>query len=219
MALGRDAEAAELFTQVAAARRGGPARLRVVGWEAQAAISEARGNAAAAGRAVDHGLRVAADYAGTLGATDLRAGAAMMGADLAKTGLRLALTGGSARQVLLRAEQWRAATFQRRPVRPPDDAEFAARLARLRAVVAQISEDGLAGRNVRELQAERVRLEQHVKELARHASGGEYVGLAEHVDHLETDGARERIAAEGRSVAPGTEQTEDRLTPDDSGYG
>src|SRR5205807_10055980 len=49
-----------------------------------------------------------------------------------------------------------------------------ARLARLRAVVAQSSEDGLAGRNVRELQAERVRLEQHVKELARHASGGEY---------------------------------------------
>jgi CHAT domain-containing protein len=123
---------------------------------------------------VDQGLRVAADYAGTLGSTDLRAGAAMMGADLAKTGLRLALTGGSARQVLLRAEQWRAATLRRRPVRPPDDAEFAARLARLRAVVAQISEDGLAGKNVRDLQAERVRLEQDVKELARHARGGEY---------------------------------------------
>ena len=174
LALGRDAEAAQLFTQVAAARRGGPARLRVVGWEAQAALSEARGNAAGASLAVNQGLRVAADYAGTLGSTDLRAGAAMMGADLAKTGLRLALTGGSARQVLLRAEQWRAATLRRRPVRPPDDAAFAARLARLRAVVAQIAEDGLAGKSVRDLQAERVRLEQDVKELARHARGGEY---------------------------------------------
>lgn len=174
LALGRDAEATELFTQVAAVRRGGPVRLRVVGWEAQAALSEARGNIAGAGRAVDQGLRVAADYAGTFGATDLRAGAAMMGADLAKTGLRLALTGGSARQVLLRAEQWRAATLRRRPVRPPDDAAFAARLGRLRAVVAQIAEDGLAGKNVRGLQAERVRLEQDVKELARHAPGGEY---------------------------------------------
>lgn len=174
LALGRDAEAAELFTHVAEARRGGPARLRVVGWEAQAALSEARGNAAGASLAVNQGLRVAADYAGTLGSTDLRAGAAMMGADLAKTGLRLALAGGSARQVLLRAEQWRAATLRRRPVRPPDDAAFAARLGRLRAVVAQISEDGLAGKNVRDLQAERVRLEQDVKELARHARGGEY---------------------------------------------
>lgn len=174
LALGRHDEATELFTQVAAARRGGPARLRIVGWEAQAALSETRGNVAEAGRAVDQGLRVAADYAGTLGATDLRAGAAMMGADLAKTGLRLALTGGSARQVLLRAEQWRAAALRRRPVRPPDDAAFAARLGRLRAVVAQIAEDGLAGKNVRGLQAERVRLEQDVKELARHARGGEY---------------------------------------------
>jgi CHAT domain-containing protein len=174
LTLGRGAEAVELFMQVAAARRSGSARLRVVGWEAEAALREARGDVKGAGRAVDQGLRADADYAGNLGATDLRAGAAMMGADLAKTGLRLALTGGSARQVLMRAEQWRAATLRRRPVRPPDDSAFAARLARLRAVVAQISEDGLAGKNVSGLQAERVRLEQDVKELARHAPGGEY---------------------------------------------
>ncbi len=174
LALGRDAEAVELFTKIAAVRRRGSARLRVVGWEAESALREMRGDIKGAGRAVDQGLRAAADYAGNLGATDLRAGAAMMGADLAKTGLRLALAGGSARQVLLRAEQWRAATLRRRPVRPPDDAAFAARLARLRAVVAQIAEDGLAGKNVHGLQTERLRLEQEVKELARHAPGGEY---------------------------------------------
>lgn len=174
LALGRDAEAVELFGQVAAARSSGPARLRVVGWEAEAALREVRGDVKGAGLAVHQGLRVAADYAGNLGATDLRAGAAAMGADLAVTGLRLALSGGAARQVLLRAEQWRAAALRRRPVRPPDDAKFAERLARLRAVIAQISEDGLAGKNVRGLQAERLRLEQEVKELARHAPGGEY---------------------------------------------
>jgi tetratricopeptide (TPR) repeat protein len=174
LAIGREQTAQELFAQVAATRTSGPARLRMVAWEAEAELREARGDAAGAGRAVDRGLRVVADYAGTLGATDLRAGAASLGTDLAATGLRLALAGGSARQVLVRAEQWRAATLRRRPVRPPDDAAFAARLGRLRAVVAQISDDGLAGKNVRGLQATRVRLEQEVKELARHAPGGNY---------------------------------------------
>jgi tetratricopeptide (TPR) repeat protein len=174
LALGRGAEAAQLFAEVSAARKSGSARQRIVGWEAEAAAREARGDRAGAGRAVDQGLRVVADYAGTLGATDLRTGAALFGAELAATGLRLALSGASARQVLVRAEQWRAATLRRRPVRPPDDAAFAARLARLRAVVAQISEDGLAGKNVLGLQATRVQLEQEVKELARHAPGGEY---------------------------------------------
>jgi len=174
LAIGRDTDAAELFTQVSSSRKSGPARQRIVGWEAEAALRETQGDRAGAGRAVDRGLRVAADYVGTLGATDLRAGAALLGTELAQTGLRLALSGGSAREVLVRAEQWRAATLRRRPVRPPDDAAFAARLGRLRAVVAQIAEDGLAGKNVRGLQATRVQLEQEVKELARHAPGGEY---------------------------------------------
>ncbi|HEV2346820.1 MAG TPA: CHAT domain-containing tetratricopeptide repeat protein [Actinocrinis sp.] len=174
LAIGRTEEAAELFTQVASARNSGPARLRVVGWEAEAALRESRGDAAGAGRAVDRGLRVAADYVATLGATDLRTGATLLGANLAATGLRLALSGGSARQVLVRAEQWRAASLQLRPVRPPDDAAFAERLGRLRAVMMQISDEGLAGKSVRGLQTERVRLEQEVKESAQWAPGGKY---------------------------------------------
>ena len=174
LAIGHENEAAQLFTQVASVRNSGPARLRVVGWEAEAALRESRGDKAAAGRAVDHGLRVAADYVATLGATDLRAGAALLGATLAETGLRLAMSGGSARQVLVRAEQWRAATLRLRPVRPPAGAAFAERLGRLRAVMMQINDEALAGKNVRGLQATRMRLEQEVKELAQHAPGGEY---------------------------------------------
>lgn len=177
LAIGRAQEAAQLFTQVASARKTGPARLRVVGWEAEAALRESGGDIKGAGLAVDRGLRVAADYVATLGATDLRAGAALLGASLAETGLRLALTGGSARQVLVRAEQWRAATLRLRPVRPPNDGAFAQRLGQLRAVMMQINEEGLARKNsnVRGLQTTRLQLEREVKELAQQASGGEDV--------------------------------------------
>ena len=174
LAIGRRETALELYSQVAAGRLSGPAESRVMGWEAETALREARGDAAGAGRAIDRGLREVAEHAGSLGATDLRTAAALRGADLAKSGLRLALRGGSAKRVLVRAEQWRAATLRRRPVRPPDDTEFAAKLAKLRAVVAQIQEGGLAGKNIRGLQSVRMQLEQEIRELARFAPGGDY---------------------------------------------
>ena len=174
LAIGRQDTALELFSQVAANRLTGPAESRVMGWEAETALREARGDTAGAGRAIDRGLREVAAHAGSLGATDLRTAAALLGADLAKRGLRLALRGGSAKRVLVRAEQWRAATLRRPPVRPPDDTEFAAKLAKLRAVVAQIQEGGLAGKNIRGLQSARMQLEQEIRELARFAPGGGY---------------------------------------------
>jgi len=174
LAIGRRETALELYSQVAANRLTGPAESRVMGWEAETALREARGDTAGAGRAIDRGLREVAEHAGSLGATDLRTAAALLGADLAKRGLRLALSGGSAKRVLVRAEQWRAATLRRPPVRPPDDTEFAAKLAKLRAVVAQIQEGGLAGKNIRGLQGARMQLEQEIRELARFAPGGGY---------------------------------------------
>jgi tetratricopeptide (TPR) repeat protein len=174
LAIGRRDAAIELYSQVAAVRLSGLAQSRVMGWEAQTALCELRGDTAGAGRAIDRGLREVAEHAGSLGATDLRTAAALLGADLAKTGLRLALDRGSPKQVLVRAEQWRAATLRRRPVRPPDDTQFAAKLARLRAVAGQIAEGGLAGKNISGLQTVRVRLEQEIRELARFAPGGDY---------------------------------------------
>jgi CHAT domain-containing protein len=174
LAIGRRETALELYSEVAAGRLSGPAESRVMGWEAETALREARGDTAGAGRAIDRGLREVAAHAGSLGATDLRTAAALRGADLARTGLRLALRGGSPQRVLVRAEQWRAATLRRRPVRPPDDTQFAAKLAKLRAVVAQIQEGGLAGKNIRGLQGTRMQLEQEIRELARFAPGGDY---------------------------------------------
>jgi tetratricopeptide (TPR) repeat protein len=170
-ALGRTGAAEELLEQVATARYDGPAELRVLAWEAKSALCESRGDRAGAGRAIMHGLRIVEQYADTVGATDMRAGMAGLGASLAAAGLRLALAGDSAGRILLRAEQHRATVLHRRPVRPPDDREFAARLTELRAVRDRIDKEALTGKDVAHLQVRGVRLEREVQQLARQAPG------------------------------------------------
>jgi tetratricopeptide (TPR) repeat protein len=202
-ALGRWDTAARLYTRAAQARGRGPAYARIIGWQAEAALRESHGDLAGAGRAVSQGLREVARYAGTFGATEMRAGASMFGSDLAETGLRLALGVGAAngakstadpvgaanggarngiaatskvyaRRVLLRAEQFRATSLLLRPVRPPEDAKFAEQLIMLRTINVQITKGGLDGHDVRGLHAQRRHLEEEVQRLARHAEGGGY---------------------------------------------
>jgi len=171
VALGRKAQAERLYAQIAAERFAGLATLRIVAWEAESELRLLRGDRVGAARAVTRGLKVLAEFAGTLGATDLRAAAASLGTDLAASGLRLCLDGGSARSLLVRAEQWRAASLRRAPVRPAQSGRLAERLAELRAVTAQVTEDGLSGKDIRPLNRERIRLEEEIRELARHAPG------------------------------------------------
>lgn len=202
-ALGRWETASRLYTKAAEARSQGPAYARIIGWQAEAALRESHGDLAGAGRAVSHGLREVARYAGTFGATEMRAGASMFGSELAETGLRLALGAGvvnaaktapgpigtangsgrkgaaapskvHARRVLLRAEQFRATALLLRPVRPPGDAEFADKLIMLRTINVQITKGGLDGHDVRGLHAQRRHLEEEVQRLARHAEGSGY---------------------------------------------
>lgn len=170
-ALGRRAQAERLYAQLAAARFAGLATVRILAWEAESERRLLRGDTSGAGRAVTQGLRVLTQYASTLGATDLRAGAASLGAELATAGLRLSVDGGSARSLLIRAEQWRAASMRRAPVRPPQSGRLAELLNRLRTVTIRVSVEGLDGKDIRPLQRERARLEQEIKELARHAPG------------------------------------------------
>ncbi len=170
-ALGRRAQAERLYAQIAAERFGGLSNVRILAWEAEAERLLLRGDQPGAGRAVARGLHVLAQYANTLGATDLRAGAASLGTDLATAGLRLSVDGGSARSLLIRTEQWRAAAMRRAPVRPPQSGRLAELLNRLRTVTSQVSEEGLDGKDIRPLQRERGRLEQEIKDLARHAPG------------------------------------------------
>ena len=170
-ALGRRAQAARLYGLIGAERFSGLSSLRILAWEAEGERRLLAGDRGGAGRAVTQGLKVLAEFAGTLGATDLRAGSAALGADLAKAGLRLSLEGGSARSVLVRAEQWRAASLRRAPVRPERSGQMADLLARLRYVTTQATDDALVGKDVRALQRDRARLEEEIRELARHTPG------------------------------------------------
>ncbi|HEX4789087.1 MAG TPA: CHAT domain-containing protein [Actinospica sp.] len=174
-AIGRRAQAERLYAQIGQERFAGISALRILAWEAESERRLLRGDRAGAGRAVTSGLGVLAEYAGTLGATDLRAGAASLGADLAKAGLRLSLESGSARRLLVRAEQWRAASLRRAPVRPAQSGLLQERLNRMRTVTTQITEGPLKGVNVRPLRKELIRIEEDIRELARHALGRQAV--------------------------------------------
>jgi hypothetical protein len=56
---------------------------------------------------------------------------------------RLSLDGGSARSLLIRAEQWRAISQRHTPARPPRSGQLAELLTRLRHVRSQVNEDAL----------------------------------------------------------------------------
>ena len=173
-ALRRKAQAERLYAQISADRFSGLATLRILAWEAESERRLLLGDRGGAGRAVAHGLKVLAEFAGTLGATDLRAASASLGTELATTGLRLSLEGGSARSLLVRSEQWRAASLRRAPARPAQSGQLAERLSRLRAVTTQVQEGPLkkeGNLDIGALQRERVKLEEEIKELARHTPG------------------------------------------------
>jgi tetratricopeptide (TPR) repeat protein len=170
-ALGRRAQAKRLYAQISADRFSGLSSLRILAWEAESELRLLDGDRGGAGRAVTQGLKVLAEFAGTLGATDLRAGAASLGTNLAESGLRLSLQGGSARSLLVRAEQWRAASLRRAPARSAQSGRLAELLTGLRHVTSQVDEYALVGKNVGPLQRERIRLEEEIRELVRHTPG------------------------------------------------
>ncbi|WP_034265267.1 CHAT domain-containing protein [Actinospica robiniae] len=170
-ALGRRTQADRLYAQIAAERFSGLSNVRLLAWEAEYERLLLLGDRPGAGRAITRGLSVLAQYANTLGSTDLRAGAASLGTGLATAGLRLSLEGGSARSLLIRTEQWRAASLRRAPAHPPQSGRLAELLNLLRAVTNQVTDEGLDGKDIRPLQRERGRLEHEIKDLARHAPG------------------------------------------------
>jgi hypothetical protein len=168
---GRAAQADTLFADVARQRSRGPAELRATAWHAQALRQLAAGRQSGVDAALRAGLRVVAENAATLGATDLRAHSAVNGEEMATLGLRLAIERRSARSVLRWSESWRAAALRQRPVRPPNDEELASALSELRRVTDDINRAGVEGRDATRAHAERLRLERTVRDRARHARG------------------------------------------------
>jgi tetratricopeptide (TPR) repeat protein len=169
--LRKSAQATAMLAAVARHRSRGPAELRATAWHAETLRLLAAGDHGRARRALRRGLRVLRENAATLGATDLRAHAAIHGEELATLGTRLAVRHGTARAVLSWSEEWRAAALRQRPVRPPDDERLAADLAELRRVVAEIDTSAMELRDARSLRAERLRLERSIRDRSRHARG------------------------------------------------
>lgn len=170
-------QALELFAEVARHRNRREVEIRALAWHAHALHALNAGRPSLAERALQAALRVHAENNAVLGATDLRAHAAVRGEELAKLGLRLALERGDARAVLRWAETWRAASLRRRPVRPPDDEQLAADLAQLRRVVAESAAveapttSGTSRAEMTRLNAERLRLEAAIRDRSRYARG------------------------------------------------
>jgi CHAT domain-containing protein/tetratricopeptide (TPR) repeat protein len=168
LAAGRLAEATELLRPTGRARRADqPAAQRVRGWHAEALLRMAGGDRRGAEVALRAGLRALDEHRLTLGATELRVRAAEHGLELVRTALSLAVEDGSARTLLIWAERGRAAAQQLRPARPPEDAEFAAEIAELRAVAADREEALAAGRDARRHGHRQAQLERSIRERVR----------------------------------------------------
>ena len=169
--LGRVETARRELARASRANRRGTVQLRARGWHATALLRLADGDRKGAKSALCAGVRVLERYRAALGATELRAHASGHVAEVASTGLGLALEDGAPEEVLAWMERWRAGALRMRPVRPPDDARLAADLGELRAVVAALDTALLEGRATARLRARQGELEDAVRSRARQATG------------------------------------------------
>lgn len=172
LALGRLDVAGEQLARAGAARRSGSTRVRARAWYAEALLREATGDRRGTMSALRAGLRSVERQQALVGATELRVNVAAHGADLARLGVGLAAAEGSARDVLVWAERWRAGALRLRPVRPPADPALAAALAELRRLSAEAAELRLEGESVRAPAARRRVLEEQVVRAVRGVGGG-----------------------------------------------
>ncbi len=182
LALGDTAAAKPHLLRTAGARYRGSALNRVIGWHASALRAEAAGSRRATFAACERGLQILDSYQLTLGAVEMRAAATTHGVALTKIAVRAALAADDPLVLLRWTERWRARTFAIPPVRPPDDDEFAARLAMLRQSMRHISQATVEGRPVAALERERRRLEDEVRGHVLRTSGSAANADAHHLE-------------------------------------
>ncbi|MGI5128449.1 CHAT domain-containing protein [Pseudonocardia sp. CA-107938] len=166
IAVGRLDDAGAHLGRAALARHGGPAVSRVTGWLARALLAEAEGRQADMLAACRRGLAVLDDYRLTLGATELRARVTAQGAELAELAQRAAARTGTARQVLLWSERWRATASSVPPVQPAEGEASFVELVALRDVTARIDQARRNGEPFAALARDRARLEARVRDSA-----------------------------------------------------
>lgn len=173
-----------------------PLELRLSAHLARAEFAAARGDRTTAFAELRSGLTRLHEQRRTLGSLDLQTGTAALGAELTRTGLRLALASGLVRSVFAWSERSRAQAFRVRPVRPPDDPETAAAIAELRRLdgILRTAQPGRADPSVRQRHAAlRHRLREQswktfgsdpARQSASHRDGAAPVTLAEIADEL-----------------------------------
>ncbi len=171
LAFGDLAAAEPHLLRAARARYRGSALNRVLGWHAAALRAKTAGRRRAIFDACERGLQILDAYQLTLGAVEMQASATAHGSALAGLAVREALAADDPRMLLRWTERWRATTFAIPPVRPPDDDELAADLARLRQMTRRLNEATTDGRPTGALERERRRVEDEVRRHVLRTSG------------------------------------------------
>lgn len=164
-----DGAIARIELGAAAAARSAPSvRLRAQAWLAEATLRATSGDRRGAMRAAAAGLDSIEMAYATVGASDTRAHLAAHGDELGRLGLGLALETGRNATIFSWIERTRANALRFPPARPPDDAVFAAELAQLRGVEADLREATLCGGSTRDLERRASRLRTSIR---RHRMG------------------------------------------------
>ena len=168
--------------RAARARSRGSTLGRVLGWHAAALRAEAAGRRRTVFDACERGLKILDAYQLTLGAAEMRAAATAHGMELAEIAIREAMAADDLRLLLRWTERWRATTFKIPPVRPPDDGELAAELAKLRQMTRRLNDATVEGRPTGSLERERQQIEDEVRRRALRIPGAAGEVDAERLD-------------------------------------
>jgi tetratricopeptide (TPR) repeat protein len=170
LARGRTDLAREVLATSRITGRAAPA-LRVQAWHGRALLRLAEGDRAGARRAARRGLAVVEAHRDGLGATELRANASALGADLARLGVRLALEQGRPAAVLAATEAHRAGALHLPTARPAADPRLADAMSALRAAEADHRATVLEGRADGSSAPAVIEAERRVRDLSRLSHG------------------------------------------------
>lgn len=148
-----------------------PLELRLLAYLTRAEHAAAQGNRAAAFAELRNGLTRLDEHRRSLGSLDLQAGTAALGRDLTRTGLSLALDGGSPRAIFAWSERSRAQAFRVRPVQPPHDPATAAAIAEYRHLDELLRTSALRGRSDPRARQRHATLQRQLRERSWTAAG------------------------------------------------
>jgi hypothetical protein len=220
---GEVARARRLLDEVPAARRRGSVADRLEAWYAEAKARAATGDREAARRAVRSGMRIVEEHADALGAIDLQASAAALGAELAALGTTLAVASGRPEDVLMWADRWRAWTLARPTARPAPDDDRAAAVAAIRALNVELRDADPGTREFTSLRRRLRAAERDLRDRARTAASDgpgprdvradeliDRLGDRVLIEYLESDGLLHAVVA-----GPGRPLTLQTIGPTD----